>query len=191
MDILSISLLAGLILIPRGRSRGYWPASLGLMLLFFCYACFNVGIADPKLFGLFELSKMVRGLTIFLAVAFYVRSERELRLFILALGLIVCYEGALALKQRYLQHVHRVFGTVDDSNSLSMFLCLTGPVLAKQYQNGAGSPAGVGSGQAGEVLRVGARNPGQQRLPPTRQLRRFAARHRCRCFRHGPTEIPR
>src|SRR5712671_1173301 len=76
VDILSISLLASLLLVPRGRSRGYWPASLGLMLLFFCYACFNVGIADPKLFGLFELSKMLRGLTIFLAVAFYVRGER-------------------------------------------------------------------------------------------------------------------
>src|SRR5258705_1291840 len=129
VDILSISLLAGLLLVPRGRSRGYWPASLGLMLLFFCYACFNVGIADPKLFGLFELSKMLRGLTIFLAVAFYVRGERELRWFIFALALIVSYEGALALKQRYLNHVHRVFGTIDDSNSLSVFFCTTAPVL--------------------------------------------------------------
>src|SRR5258706_1424811 len=129
VDILSISLLAGLLLVPRGRSRGYWPASLGLMLLFFCYACFNVGIADPKLFGLFELSKMLRGLTIFLAVAFYVRGERELRFFIFALGLIVFYEGALSLKQRYLYHVHRVFGTMDDSNSLSVFFCTAAPVL--------------------------------------------------------------
>src|SRR2546422_10633736 len=63
VDILSLSLLASAILAPRkGNSRGFWPAGLGLMLLFFCYACFNVGIAEPKLFGLFELSKMVRGL---------------------------------------------------------------------------------------------------------------------------------
>src|SRR5437016_11596922 len=61
VDILSISLLLSALLIPkRGNSRGYWPASLGLMILFFLYACFNVGIADPKIFGLFELSKMVR-----------------------------------------------------------------------------------------------------------------------------------
>src|SRR5437868_5214916 len=91
VDILSISLLASAILAPRReQSRGFWPASLGFMLLFFFYACFNVAMAEPKIFGLFELSKIVRGLTIFLAVAFFVRSERELRLFVLALGVVVC-----------------------------------------------------------------------------------------------------
>ncbi|MEY2427357.1 MAG: hypothetical protein QOJ40_242 [Verrucomicrobiota bacterium] len=128
VDILSISLLLSALLIPRrGTSRGYWPASLGLMILFFLYACFNVGIADPKLFGLFELFKMVRGMTIFLAVAFYLRSERELRMLILGLGLVVCYEGTLALRQRYFWGLHRVPGTLDDSNSLSAFLCTTAP----------------------------------------------------------------
>src|SRR5712664_2648677 len=103
VDILSISLLFSALLVPRrGQSRGFWPASFGFMLIFFLYACFNVAIADPRLFGLFELSKMVRGLVIFLAVAFFVRGERELRLFLLGLGLIVSYEGILALKQRYL-----------------------------------------------------------------------------------------
>src|SRR5205085_3988594 len=52
VDILSISLLVSAILAPRrGQSRGFWAAGLGLMLLFFLYACFNVAIADPKLFG--------------------------------------------------------------------------------------------------------------------------------------------
>src|SRR5207302_1365214 len=58
---------------------------------------------------------------------FYLRSERELRLLILGLGLVVCYEGSLALRQRYLGGVHRVPGTLDDSNSLSVFLCTTAP----------------------------------------------------------------
>jgi hypothetical protein len=99
------------------------------MLVFFAYACFNVGIADPKLFGLFELSKMMRGLIIFLAVAFFVRGERELRLFLLGLGMIVAYEGILALKQRYIYGMHRVPGSVDDSNSLSVFFCSTAPIF--------------------------------------------------------------
>jgi hypothetical protein len=130
VDILSISLLASAILAPRrGQSRGFWPASFGLMLIFFCYACFNVALADPKIFGLFELSKMLRGLTIFLAVAFFVRGERELRLFVLALGLVVSYEGLLALKQRYVYGMHRVPGSVDDSNSLSVFFCTTAPIF--------------------------------------------------------------
>jgi hypothetical protein len=130
LDILSISLLVSAVLFPRrGESRGYWPASFGLMLLFLLYSCGNVAALEPKLFGLFELFKMARGLIVFLAVAFYVRSEREARLLIFALAALVCFEGLLALKQRYLDGVNRVPGTIDDSNSLSVFVCMTAPVL--------------------------------------------------------------
>src|SRR3984957_13898924 len=130
LDILSISLLVSAVLFPRrGESRGYWPASLGLMLLFFFYACANVAALEPKLFGLFELFKMIRGIILFLAVAFYVRGERELSLLIFALAALVCFEGLLALKQRYLDGINRVPGTIDDSNSLSVFVCMTAPVL--------------------------------------------------------------
>jgi hypothetical protein len=130
LDIMSISLLVSAILVPRrGESRGYWPASLGLMILFFLYACGNVAASEPKIFGFFELFKMVRGIILVLAVAFYVRGERELRLLIFSLAALVCFEGLLALKQRYLDGVNRVPGTIDDSNSLSVFVCMTAPVL--------------------------------------------------------------
>src|SRR5258706_102780 len=123
--------MAAVLLMPRrGQPRVYWPGSLGFMLLLFMYACFNVGISDPKLFGLFEISKMVRGITIFMAVAFYLRTERELKLLLLTLAIMVCYEGLLALKQRYYYGIHRVYGTIDDSNSLSVFFCTTAPILA-------------------------------------------------------------
>src|SRR4051794_22795960 len=40
MDVLSFSILFSSLLRPHpGESRWYWPASLGLILLFFCYAC--------------------------------------------------------------------------------------------------------------------------------------------------------
>jgi hypothetical protein len=68
-------------------------------------------------------------MVIFLAAALYLRSERELRLFLFALGLAVCYEGLVALKQRYVYGMFRVSGTVDDSNSLSMYFCTTAPVF--------------------------------------------------------------
>src|ERR1700722_3542519 len=130
LDILSISLLVSAVLFPRrGEARMYWPASLGLMLLFFFYACGNVAASEPRLFGLFELFKMIRGIILFLAVAFYVRGERELSLLIFALAALVCFEGLLALKQRYLDGINRVPGTIDDSNSLSVFVCMTAPVL--------------------------------------------------------------
>ena len=129
-DILAISLLVSTVLFPRREQiRGFWPASFGLMLLFFVYACFNVAIADPHLFGLFGLFRIVRGFVVVMAVAFYVRTEREVRIFLGTMALLIAYECLLALKQRYLGGVHRVFGTLDESNSLSGFLCMTSPLL--------------------------------------------------------------
>jgi len=136
LDVLALSLLGSSVLAPRrGESRGYWPASLGLMLLFFLYSCANVAISDPQLFGLFELFKMLRAFILVLAVAFYLRSERELRLLIFSLGMLVCYEGLLALEQRYVEGQHRVPGSIDDSNSLSVFLCLTTPIFVAAFNS--------------------------------------------------------
>lgn len=130
VDVLSFCLLTSTVLMPRrGERRWFWPASFGGILIFFGYAVLCTIMADPRLFSLFELSKMVRGMMIFLAAAFFVRGERELRLLVLGLGAAVCYEGLLALFQRYYYGIHRVFGTVDDSNSLSMYFCLTAPVF--------------------------------------------------------------
>lgn len=130
LDMLALSLLVSALLAPRrDESRGFWPPSFGFMLLYFFYAALNVGIAEPHLFGLFELFRMFRGLILVLAVAFYVRGERELRLFVFGMAILVCHQGLLALKQRYLGGVHRVAGTVDESNSLSVLLCTTTPVM--------------------------------------------------------------
>ncbi|HEX4121999.1 MAG TPA: O-antigen ligase family protein [Verrucomicrobiae bacterium] len=131
LDIMSFSLLVSTLLRPRSaQSRWFWPASLAPMLLFFFYACFNVAVNEPRLFGYFELFKMVRGFVLFLAIAFYLRGERELRLLVYSLAVLVCYEGLLAIKQRYIYGIDRVPGTIDDSNSLSVFMCMTAPVLA-------------------------------------------------------------
>jgi hypothetical protein len=130
LDIMSFSLLSACLLRPRrGEQRIFWPASLFPILLFFLYACFNVAINEPRLFGYFELFKMVRGIVLLLAIAFYLRSERELRLLVYSLAALVCYEGLLAVKQRYLLGINRVPGTIDDSNSLSVFIVMTAPVL--------------------------------------------------------------
>jgi hypothetical protein len=130
VDVLSVSLLVSCFLFPRrGEKRWFWPATLGLMGIYLCYACICMAQADPKLFGVFELSKMLRGIVVFLAAALYVRSDRELKLFAFALGIAVCQQGLEALMQRYIYGMHRVAGTVDDSNSLSMFLVTTAPVF--------------------------------------------------------------
>lgn len=136
VDVCSLSVLLSAMLVPRkGERRFYWAPSLGFMLVFFLYCIFNVAMADPKLFGMFELSKMLRGLIIFLAVAFYVRSERELRLAIGVLAAVICYEGYIALKQRYIFGMHRVPGTLDHSNSLAALMGITAPVFLAAFNS--------------------------------------------------------
>ncbi len=130
VDLLAISVFVGSFLMPRpGKSRIYWPASFGLMLVFFFYAAVSVVLSEPKVYGLFELFKMVRGFFLFLAAAFYVRSQRELGILVLALGCAVCFEGVWALKQRLIGGIDRVPGTLEHENSLSMYVCLVAPIF--------------------------------------------------------------
>ncbi|HEY2328956.1 MAG TPA: O-antigen ligase family protein [Verrucomicrobiae bacterium] len=130
VDILAWSVLISSFLFPReGGPRWFWPGGLGFMLLFFLYACGNVAFSDPKIYGIFELSKMLRGILIFLAAALFVRSERELAILVFALGCAICFEGVIALKQRLLEGIYRVPGTLDDPNSFSMYLCTVAPIF--------------------------------------------------------------
>ncbi|HWV98973.1 MAG TPA: O-antigen ligase family protein [Candidatus Acidoferrum sp.] len=130
VDLLAISVFAGCLLMPRrGTSRFYWPASLGLMLVFLLYAGVSVMCSQPHVYGVFELSKMVRGFFFFLAAALYLRSQREIRVLVFALCCAVCFEGVLALKQRLIGGIERVPGTLDHENSLSMYICLVAPIF--------------------------------------------------------------
>ena len=130
VDLLAISVCIGSFLRPRpGESRFYWPASFGWMLVFFLYAVASVMFSDPKVYGVFELSKMVRGFFFFLAAALYVRRQREVGILVLALGCAVCFEGVWALKQRLISGIDRVPGTLDHENSLSMYVCLVAPIF--------------------------------------------------------------
>jgi hypothetical protein len=131
VDILAVSILVASLLAPRYRgARWYWPVGLGALGAYFLYCCFSVCISDPQIYGFFELSKIVRGTVVFLAAASFVRTKRELRWLVLGLVCAVCLEGALGLKQRMLGGMDRVAGSLDHANSLSMYLCLVGPVLA-------------------------------------------------------------
>jgi hypothetical protein len=130
VDLLAISVFAASLLRPRpGNSRLYWPSSVGFMLAFVLYASVSVIISQPQVYGIFELSKLVRGLLFFMAAALYVRSRRELGILVFALCCAVYFEGALALKQRLIGGMDRVAGTLDHENSLSMYICLVAPIF--------------------------------------------------------------
>ena len=130
LEILAFGLLIGCWIGRRGgERRWFWPASLGLMLAYTAYAALSVLVSEPRIFGVFELSKMAAGILVFLAAAAYVRGKREWTLLLVALGCAVGFEGLWAVKQHFLTKVDRVQGTLDHANSLSMYFCLTVPPL--------------------------------------------------------------
>jgi len=130
VELLAFGLLFGCWAGRRGPERRlFWPASLGLLLAYFAYACVSVAVSHPKIFGAFELSKILASILVFLASASYVRSRREWTLLVVALGCAVGFEGLWALKQHFITHLGRVAGTLDHANSLSMYFCMTVPLL--------------------------------------------------------------
>ncbi|MDO8541523.1 MAG: O-antigen ligase family protein [Opitutaceae bacterium] len=135
LEILAFALLIGCWLGPSRdereteERRWFWPASLGVMLLYLLYAIVCVAASEPKIYGIFEISKMLGGILVFVAAAAYVRTKREWTLLLVALGCVVGFEGLWAMKQLFISRLDRVAGTLDHANSLSMYLCLTVPPL--------------------------------------------------------------
>ena len=130
LEILAAGLLIGCWLGRRSEERSwFWPASLGVMLLYLVYAGVSVVVSEPKIFGLFELAKILGSILVFLSAAAYVRTKREWTLLLVALGCAVGVEGCWALKQHFITRLDRVAGTLDHANSLSMYFCLTVPPL--------------------------------------------------------------
>lgn len=129
-DVLAVGLLVSSLIAPREGGPGrFWPTSLGVMLVFLLYCVGRTLTADPIVFGLFEVSKLVRGIVFFLAAAMFVRRERDLSVLVVALGLAVGAEAMLAFRERLWLGIYRPGGTLDHPNSLSMYLCLVTPVL--------------------------------------------------------------
>lgn len=113
----------------RGKSRLSWPAGLGLMLVFFLYCSFSVLFSSPQLFGVFELTKMMRGLLAFLAVSLYVRSPRDVYVCIVAMGVVLVFQGCWAVLQRYFWGYMRVRGSFVHPSALANYCCLLAPLL--------------------------------------------------------------
>lgn len=130
LDIIALALLLAMFLRPRkGDRRFIWPGSLAPLLVYFGYCALSVLFSDPKLFGMFELLKVARSILIFVVAANYIHGEKELRVFLWAFIAAVAYQGFQAVKMRYLGGVHRVYGTLEHPNSLSLYMCMAVPVL--------------------------------------------------------------
>jgi len=130
LHFLAVILLGGTIFAPKSSHRRWvWPASLGFMLVYLFYCVLSVAMSEPKLFGLFELSKIFLGVVVFVAVATYVRNPRAIKVALLSLCAISVYVVGCALEQRYLWGVHRITGPFAHPNELSEYCCIIAAVL--------------------------------------------------------------
>ena len=130
LDLLAFSVLVASVLMPRpGQRRWYWPAGLAGLGVFTAYCFGSVLLSEPQIYGAFELWKLLRGLVFFLATAVYVQSQRELKWLVLGLVCAVGLESLVSYRQRLFAEMPRVQGHLNHPNSLSMYLCLVGPLL--------------------------------------------------------------
>lgn len=129
-DILAAAILLSSVIAPRyPRRRGFIPASLGVIGLYFAYCIYSTFNALEPTYAVWELANIPRSILILLAGAAYVRTPRELGILVIGLSFTACIEVVYALKQRYIGGMFRVPGTLDHANSLSMYVCTVGPVL--------------------------------------------------------------
>lgn len=129
-DPLALGLLVACVVAPQmGRPRWFWPASLAPLGLFLGYCLMTTVWSEPAIFGLYEISKWLRGVVYFLAFAFHVAQSRNLTPIVLGFAGAACAEGLLAMRARFLLGEYRPGATLTHANSLSMYLCLVAPVL--------------------------------------------------------------
>lgn len=123
--------------LKRRRPGTAMPMCLSAMVLFVGYNAVRVMTSDPWIFGLFELSKMIRATLLFLAVALYVKEERHLRIIVAALALSTSYEFLATVYSRVILGHARADGTLNHPNSLAMYNLMTVPMLFAVYLSDA------------------------------------------------------
>lgn len=84
---------------------------------------------ETKLYPIFETSKWIRGFLLFLAIYYYVRKPENLDTVVLAICLSTIYLGYVVLFDRYVNHIHRVKGTLPHPNSLATYMAMCGTFL--------------------------------------------------------------
>lgn len=126
LDLLWLLLLSSL---SRKGRRPLWIPGLGPMLVFLGYNLLIVIYSYPSIFGVFELSKMMRQTCVFITVARYVAGDHELIVIARALMAAVGYEFIFSIRSRFFWGIARAEGTLGHANALSMYGLMLVPML--------------------------------------------------------------
>lgn len=122
-DWMVLSLLLVMAFSPRWRKKRpeLLPPNATLLLLYLVLAFSSLFVSEVPIYGAFGLSKIVRAMLVYWLAYNYLRTERDLRFFLLILASIVAFEFLLVLYQRSMG-IYRATGTLPHSNTLALYI---------------------------------------------------------------------
>ncbi|MHC1767643.1 MAG: O-antigen ligase family protein [Verrucomicrobiia bacterium] len=111
------------------RGFRFLPPGLWLYLLYCALSFLSIVNAPNVNFVCMAAFKAVKMALIFVAGYNFLNSEKDFRLFLLAMTLAIGIQFLAVLRLRYALGVYQVAGTFEHQNSLSMFITMIGMVL--------------------------------------------------------------
>ena len=122
-DWMIMSLAGVMMFSPRWRSRRpeLIPPNATLMIAYVFLAFSTLFVSDVPIYAGFGLSKIIRAMAIYWLAYNYLRSERDLRFFLLIMAAIVTFEFLLVLQQRW-TGIYRATGSMPHPNTLVFYI---------------------------------------------------------------------
>jgi hypothetical protein len=122
-DWMVISLIIVMCRSPRWRNRRpeLFPPNSGPMILYLLIAVATIFVAYVPVYAGFGVLKIIRAMLVYWMAYNYLRSEKDLRFFVVILMSMVALEFLLVLEQRA-AGIYRAHGSTPHSNTLAMYI---------------------------------------------------------------------
>ena len=122
-DWMVISLILVMIISPRWQKKRpqVFPPNTTLMIFYLMLAVATLFVSYVPVYGAFGVSKILRAMAVYWVAYNYLRTEKDLRFFLLILAAIVAFEFMLVIQQR-LSGFYRTHGSLPHSNTLAIYI---------------------------------------------------------------------
>jgi O-antigen ligase len=135
-DWMIISLALVMLFSPRWRNKrpDFMPPNMVPMVLYLLLAILTLFVSYVPVYGAFGLSKILRAFLVYWVAYNYLRTEKDLRFFLLILVAIVSFEFMLVIYQRLIG-IYRAHGTMPHSNTLAVYMNMINMIFLSMVIN--------------------------------------------------------
>ena len=122
-DWMIISLMIVMARAPRWKNKRpeLFPPNTGLMTIYFVLAASTIFVAYVPVYAGFGVFKILRAMAVYWVAYNYLRSEEDLRFFLMVLAAMVAFQFLLVLQDR-MHGIYRAKGSTPHSNTLAMYI---------------------------------------------------------------------